>query len=337
MIGKNIFSFVYLFLFSTLIIAQDSNKVIYSMFLESTVSIGTINTKVAEGEFKEGDSFIIPAAELTGDFAVYQDLYNALVGGVFGIEYGALDKDIEMKIFIRNLDPQTGTYKNYGSENDTLFSYFEIRIWEYPHADNNYYPEDSSYYFNDGYHANFSLPKSDALLHFLDLVGIDRQDSLGFAFMEDVNKPEEDWNGFGISTIDETDSIRFQSIHLSRIGGGRRRIAERNYYSSNVNSINIDRTGGIPSRIEMNQNYPNPFNPSTIISYSISNPDMVSLKVYDVMGRFVGTLVNEFQPAGNYKVQFNASDLKGELSSGIYFYVLQSNNFLITKKMVLTK
>jgi hypothetical protein len=84
----------------------------------------------------------------------------------------------------------------------------------------------------------------------------------------------------------------------------------------------------------LSDNYPNPFNPSTKISYTISNPDFVFLKIYDVLGREVQTLVEEFQGAGNYIVNFNGKNL----SSGVYFYQLQVGNVdLETKKMLLMR
>ncbi len=99
--------FSYYFFIST-IYSQDSNTVYYSLFLEKAVPlIGTINTKLDDGTFKEGESFTVPEAELSGAFSIYQDLYNALVGGKFGIDYGAIDNDLIMKIYIRNLDPSS--------------------------------------------------------------------------------------------------------------------------------------------------------------------------------------------------------------------------------------
>jgi len=83
----------------------------------------------------------------------------------------------------------------------------------------------------------------------------------------------------------------------------------------------------------LEQNYPNPFNPSTKINYSIPDEGFVSLKFYDVLGEEIETLVNEYQSAGTYEVEFNGSDL----SSGIYYYSLQYNNFIETKKMLLLK
>jgi tartrate-resistant acid phosphatase type 5 len=81
------------------------------------------------------------------------------------------------------------------------------------------------------------------------------------------------------------------------------------------------------------QNYPNPFNPSTKISWQSPVAGSQSLKVYDVLGNEVASLVNEYKPAGSYEVEFNAS----HLSSGIYFYTLRSGDFVQTRKMILLK
>jgi hypothetical protein len=80
-------------------------------------------------------------------------------------------------------------------------------------------------------------------------------------------------------------------------------------------------------------NYPNPFNPTTKINYQLPKAGLVTLKVYDILGREVATLVNENQPAGSYSVPFDAS----KLSSGIYIYTIHANDFIQSKKMILTK
>jgi PKD repeat protein len=90
---------------------------------------------------------------------------------------------------------------------------------------------------------------------------------------------------------------------------------------------------GIVHSYQLMQNYPNPFNPETKISYSIPNPEFVTLKVYDMLGKEVQTLVNEFQSAKTYSVSFDASDL----SSGVYLYKLQAGDFFDSKKMILIK
>ncbi len=84
----------------------------------------------------------------------------------------------------------------------------------------------------------------------------------------------------------------------------------------------------------LSQNYPNPFNPTTVIKYSIKEAGKVSLKIYDVLGREVMTLVNQVQPAGEYALSFDA---KGLSASGVYFYQLQSGSFTRTMKMMLVK
>jgi hypothetical protein len=89
----------------------------------------------------------------------------------------------------------------------------------------------------------------------------------------------------------------------------------------------------LPLSYQLSQNYPNPFNPVTKINFAIQKQGLVTLKVYDMLGREVAALVNEFKQAGYYSIDFNASGL----SSGIYFYRLQANDFTDIKKMVLIK
>ncbi|MFZ1520491.1 MAG: T9SS type A sorting domain-containing protein, partial [Ignavibacteriaceae bacterium] len=90
-----------------------------------------------------------------------------------------------------------------------------------------------------------------------------------------------------------------------------------------------------PTDFTLQQNYPNPFNPSTIISYQLPVAGNVSLKVFDVLGREVATLVDEYRDAGSYNVQFTMNNV--QLSSGIYFYQLKAGEFVETKKMLLIK
>ena len=103
----------------------------------------------------------------------------------------------------------------------------------------------------------------------------------------------------------------------------------------NSTLVNVENNSELELAKEFNlaQNYPNPFNPATKIKYSIPNPGMVKLKVFDIMGREVQTLVNENHSPGNYEVEFNAE----ALSSGVYFYQLQSGKFIETRKMLLIK
>ncbi|MBS1514657.1 MAG: T9SS type A sorting domain-containing protein [Bacteroidetes bacterium] len=88
-----------------------------------------------------------------------------------------------------------------------------------------------------------------------------------------------------------------------------------------------------PSSYSLTQNYPNPFNPTTTIKYSIPKDGLVKIRVYDISGREVANLINEVKTAGNYEVKFNGSNL----SSGMYFYRIESGEFVETRKMILIK
>jgi len=81
------------------------------------------------------------------------------------------------------------------------------------------------------------------------------------------------------------------------------------------------------------QNFPSPFNPTTTVKYQIPEISFVTLNIYDVLGNEIASLVNEEKPAGNFEVEFNATDL----SSGIYYYKLVAGNFVDVKKMLLLK
>ena len=91
--------------------------------------------------------------------------------------------------------------------------------------------------------------------------------------------------------------------------------------------------GSLPADFELQQNYPNPFNPSTVIRYKLPINSLVTIKVYDVLGREVQTLVNQHQNAGDHSVTLNARNL----SSGEYFYRLQAGTYHDTKKLLLLK
>jgi len=113
-----------------------------------------------------------------------------------------------------------------------------------------------------------------------------------------------------------TDSV---SLHNNIIGG--------------VPVVTSVQTKNIPEGFTLSQNYPNPFNPTTTINYQLPTSSIVTLKVYDVIGREVAMVVNEVKEVGSYSVQFDAS----HLSSGIYFYTIKAGNFTATKKLTLMK
>ena len=100
-----------------------------------------------------------------------------------------------------------------------------------------------------------------------------------------------------------------------------------------ISSVDVKEESQLTESFYLEQNYQNPFNPSTSIQYAISSRQFVTLKVYDLLGREIATLVNEEKPAGVYEVEFNAASIP----SGIFFYQLKAGQYSETRKMVLLK
>jgi len=151
-------------------------------------------------------------------------------------------------------------------------------------------------------------------------------------FEEEFDVPDDmglavfgSWLRFGVSNSEYTRLNSEYTYFAGTIGSG----VLKKVVITNVENIQ----NNLPSKFVLEQNYPNPFNPTTTVKYSIPNSGNVTLKVYDVLGNEVATLVNEERPAGVYEVEFDAS----RLSSGIYFYKLLSGVFISTKKMILIK
>jgi len=105
------------------------------------------------------------------------------------------------------------------------------------------------------------------------------------------------------------------------------------YNEGGVVNVDKDMDISIPGEYMLSQNYPNPFNPSTIISYQLPEDSQVQIKIYDIMGREIIELVNEYKRAGYYKINFNAVSL----STGIYLYKINAGKFSNTRKMLLVK
>jgi hypothetical protein len=121
---------------------------------------------------------------------------------------------------------------------------------------------------------------------------------------------------------------RIQSLKPNSIADGFKMIRELMVGKSNIKNEKI-----IPKEFSLSQNYPNPFNPTTKINYSLPQGVKVSIKVYDILGRLVKELVNEFKEAGNHTVTFDGTNY----ASGVYFYRIEADKFSAVKKMVLVK
>ncbi len=155
------------------------------------------------------------------------------------------------------------------------------------------------------------------------------------------------WTPDGIVISSATDYQAFPVVISDGAGGAI--IAWRDgrntasFWDIYVQQVNTDGNLGVVTGIAiepnivmdfaLSQNYPNPFNPSTTIYYSIPTSESVTLKVYDVLGNEVATLVNEEKPVGTYEIIWQAANLP----SGIYFYTINAGSFIETKKMILLK
>ena len=105
------------------------------------------------------------------------------------------------------------------------------------------------------------------------------------------------------------------------------------YTEDLTTTVAFDQNSLLPKEFALLQNYPNPFNPLTIIRYDIPQASQVTLKIYNVLGAEVATLVNEFLQPGRYTAEWNA----GSFASGVYLYTIQAGDFIQTKKMILLK
>ena len=141
-----------------------------------------------------------------------------------------------------------------------------------------------------------------------------------------------DWTNYVIDSVQLNLSAGFDNtIRFSSTGSDFGNLDEITIVSRSITAVEL--TNDLPTDYQLYQNYPNPFNPTTIINYSIPAVEFAQLKIYDVLGKEITTLVNEQKSPGNYQVEFNANGLP----SGIYFYQLHAGSFISTKKMLLMK
>lgn len=147
------------------------------------------------------------------------------------------------------------------------------------------------------------------------------------------------WTGWKLKRIPVSKIMlsgekRFSAINIRQVKGGLKKSIIYVDDAQNDIVMPVEQTvNGLPANYSLAQNYPNPFNPSTFISYSLPENAMVTLKVYDLLGREVATLVNGQQKAGIYRVNMNA----GNLTSGVYIYKISAGRYSESKKMMLVK
>lgn len=145
---------------------------------------------------------------------------------------------------------------------------------------------------------------------------------------------------FNYNIMESSDSNSYVLLSLINIAGATSTPVEDAKINSDKSlNILISHSNIGKSKITLNQNYPNPFNPSTFIQYTLTTNQFVTLKVYNLLGVEIETLVNEEKPSGSYNVEFPSveSHKNTMLPSGIYFYTVRAGEFAETKKMILVK
>ena len=140
-------------------------------------------------------------------------------------------------------------------------------------------------------------------------------------------------NGIEYSIVTEGMGKESNSVGINQSGSTTIMSSSNGKFRLNAQATGNIVKNDLPTVYSLGQNYPNPFNPTTHISYSVVNAGVVTLKVYDVLGREVATMVNENKEPGSYQVSWDASNA----SSGIYFYQLRTKEYVDTKKMMLLK
>lgn len=155
----------------------------------------------------------------------------------------------------------------------------------------------------------------------------------GFEVQRSVNGKDFNTVGFVKGNGTTTEAQKYSYFDAVTSGKYTYRLKQMDFNGTFEYTKTVEVNASIVSAYDLIQNYPNPFNPSTTISYAVKDAGLVTLKVYNVLGDEVATLVNEVQAAGMHDVRFDASSL----STGVYFYTLNAGNFTATKKMILTK
>jgi hypothetical protein len=142
----------------------------------------------------------------------------------------------------------------------------------------------------------------------------------GITWVKQTCPSRNDFRGVSFSDADHGTAVGLYGTILRTNNGG-------------VTFVNEGTLPGVPENYSLSNNFPNPFNPTTRIRYSIPNVSRVLVKIYDVLGNEIETLVDQEKPAGTYELNWNAEGLP----SGVYFYQLKAGEFIQTKKMILLK
>lgn len=160
---------------------------------------------------------------------------------------------------------------------------------------------------------------------------ISTKDGNGYGIIQHTTDGGASWISQGTPLVNPQGGNRIFSIYFVDAQNGWLTDGHRICHYSGTTSV--EENDNIPIEFSLFQNYPNPFNPNTTIKFSIPSRQFVTIKVFDLLGREIETLVNEEKSIGNYELKFDGSNL----TSGVYFYRLHANNFSETKKLILIK
>ncbi len=311
---KKIFTIIFFIIVGMITFSQEKiDTVFYSLNIVNPTT--GITTGTDSGFFLEGNSLTIKPQTLSSGYTQWQNVYDALVGSKLGIEYGAIDTTILLNITLNELSSLSSSYVEIAGQ--TVFMYLEVDVLER----DVWYQVTDHYYFKNGKKAFMIIPITTAFQNLCSSIGIDITSGVSFAYLEVDNLGNEYWEPSGLSWSKDTDTIRLSLEHFSKFGGGGKTLSS------------VERMIDKPDVFNLKQNYPNPFNPSTNIIYSIPNSGFVEIKIYNVLGAEVQTLLAQQKDAGTYEIFFNANNL----SSGIYYYAIRYQNLKMTRKMILIK
>ncbi|MFZ1519342.1 MAG: T9SS type A sorting domain-containing protein [Ignavibacteriaceae bacterium] len=186
-----------------------------------------------------------------------------------------------------------------------------------------------------------------------DFNDIESYDPDGYYYLDKDANDNCDYDSDGNGSLDKNWAIDWQNAHTLNVDWYDCSPAHSQALNGNLKAYaawwlwaklagwdsasNVDNDNNSINSFQLYQNYPNPFNPSTKIQYYLNRKQFVQLKVYDILGKEVITLINEEKSEGVYEVEFNTTTLNNQISSGIYFYQLNAGNYFYSRKMVLMK
>jgi len=268
----------------------------------------------------EGEIYTISSYTLPSNYSKVQGLYNALVGTQFYFENGALNQNIDVYFNISDIDCSSGFYNVDPNSSANFFFHADFAVDTIVNGQPVFVK--GSYYFKNGKHAVLKIKRTTQFNNFIKNTGVDISKTLEYVYVLATGG----FTNSGITTTVDTDYVTAKMSHFSSVAGGNKSsltgIKDENSYVADI-----------PSDYVLEQNYPNPFNPSTTIEYALPVRSFIKINVYNILGVKVASLVKGYKSAGIHSVTFDAKNL----SSGLYFYELRSNNLIKTRKMLLLK